>query len=197
MADRDEATDRPPPGSSLARWLEAMPVRDWMKREVVTIPPEASVADAARLMKERRIRHLPVVDAGGHLVGVITDRDLRQVIFDPDLEKELGHSLAALRSRPVGRVMTASVVTVRPETDMRQAARLMHERKIGALPVVGDGAVVGVLTESDVLAAFREVLRTRVVGTRPLRDAPTAEAYDYGFPVPEVGDLWQTDAAQD
>ena len=105
--------------------------------------------------------------------------------------------------------MTWSVITVRPETDLREAARFMHERKLGALPVVDDGKVVGMLTEHDALAALEQLLaaaprpdlrRPRtihappVVGprakpsrVRPLaaRAAPTS-VYDYGFPRPEA-----------
>jgi acetoin utilization protein AcuB len=156
-----------------------------MQRRVVTIRPEAPAADAVELMRARKIRHLPVVDGESRLVGIVTDRDLRQVVFDPTMfggDGDPGETLMALTVRDV---MTWGVVTVRPTTDIRQAARLMHERKIGALPVVEDGRVVGLLSETDVLRALQELLRFQVTGPARARDDGDAgRGYDFGFPAP-------------
>jgi acetoin utilization protein AcuB len=120
-------------------------------------------------MKEGKIRHLPVLDRGRRLVGIVTDRDLRQVILDPRLQERLGASLAdALESLTVQDVMTWAVISVRPETEIRDAARLMHQRKIGALPVVKNDKLVGILTETDVVRTFAEVLGEGVL-SRPYR----------------------------
>jgi CBS domain-containing protein len=85
--------------------------------------------------------------------------------------------------------MTWGVVSVRADADLRAAVRLMRERKIGALPVVDDGLVVGILTESDVLAAMEKLLGARLATIRPLT-APSGagEPYDYGFPIPGSAD---------
>jgi acetoin utilization protein AcuB len=109
-------------------------------------------------MRTRKLRHLPVVDRGGRLVGIVTDRDLRQVIFDPAVQERLGGRTEGLNRLQVREIMTWGIITTRPESHIREAARLMHERKIGALPVVEGGKVVGILTESDVVKAFVDVL---------------------------------------
>jgi acetoin utilization protein AcuB len=153
-------------------WLEPMPVRRWMQRAPATVGAEATVADAAVLMRTRRIRHLPVVAARDRLVGIVTDRDLRQVVFDPAIRDRLGEGALGLDQLPLREVMTWGVVSVRPGTDLRDAARVMHERKIGALPVTEGGALVGILTETDVLAALREILRHRLTGARPMTAPP-------------------------
>jgi len=140
-------------------WPEAgIRVRDCMTRSAVTIHSDALVRGAVDMMRKRRIRHLPVVDRGERLVGIVTDRDLRQVVFDPRIQDRLGDLAGALGALTVGEVMTWGVVTVRPETEIRRAARLMREQRIGALPVVEGGRVVGILTETDVLRAFQDVL---------------------------------------
>jgi acetoin utilization protein AcuB len=130
-----------------------------MTRAPLTARWNAKIADAVRLMKAGRIRHLPVLDGDRRLVGIVTDRDLRQVVLDPRLEDRLGTGLAdALESLTVRDIMTWAVITVRPETEIRDAARLMHQRKIGALPVVSNDRLVGILTETDVVRTFAEVL---------------------------------------
>jgi acetoin utilization protein AcuB len=160
-----------------------------MRSSVVTIGPDAAVRNAAELMIARQIRHLPVVTASGRLIGIVTDRDLRQVLFSSVGQERLGLGVEAVGELAVRDVMTWAVVTVGPGTDVRAAARLMHEQKIGALPVTENGRLVGILTESDVLATLDEALRAQVTTVRPLRGRPSAEAYDYGFPEPGGGEL--------
>jgi acetoin utilization protein AcuB len=165
--------------------VEAVPARDWMQRRPVVVRDDAPVAVAIDLLRAGRIRHLPVVDRTGRLVGIVTDRDLRQLVFDPMVQEALGDTAVALSGLKVREVMTWGVVSVRPDTDLRAAARLMRERKIGAVPVVENGAVVGILTETDVLAAFEKFLGAHLTTVRPLGATPTdGEPYDYGFPVP-------------
>ncbi|MBI4270248.1 MAG: CBS domain-containing protein [Candidatus Rokubacteria bacterium] len=175
-------------------WPEVLPVAQWMTTPAVTVPAAAPVRAAVELMRARRIRHLPVVDDGGRLVGIVTDRDLRQMVFDPTVQERLGELGEALKARTVGEVMTWGVLTVRPATGIREAARLMHEQKIGALPVVDDGRVLGMLTEHDVLRAFEHLVRERVRSVRPLAaDQAVAEIYEYGFPEPSWGEPWENE----
>ena len=133
-------------------------VRDRMSRAVTTVRPEARLADAAALMRDRKIRHLPVVDGRGRLVGIVTARDLRQALFAPAVQAEATDLATVLESLTVADVMTRGVVSVRAVTSIRDAARVMHERRLGALPVVEGGRLVGILTETDVLRAFQELL---------------------------------------
>jgi acetoin utilization protein AcuB len=174
-----------------------IPVKRWMRTGVATVTPTTTVGDAARLMTRRRVRHLPVREPSGRLLGIVTDRDLRQVIFDAATRARLGHAVAGLERVPVREVMTWGVVTVRAEDDLRQAARLMRERKIGALPVVSRGRLVGMLTETDLLAALEKTLGERVAPVRPLDAKGGGEEYEYGFPPPPLDDLWRNEGRGD
>jgi acetoin utilization protein AcuB len=150
-------------------WPESIRVGERMTALPLTARWNAKVVDAVRLVREARIRHLPVLDGSGRLVGIETDRDLRQNIFDTRIQQRLGKQLAdAQEDLTVRDIMTWAVITVRPETEIRDAARLMHQRKIGALPVVSNGRLVGILTETDVIRAFAEVLGEGVL-SRPYR----------------------------
>ena len=135
-----------------------MSVRDRMSRRVLTVRPEARLSAAAQLMRTRQIRHLPVVDRAGRLVGMVTARDLRQALFAPAVQAETEDVLGLLETLVVGDVMTRGVLRVRAATSIRDAARLMRERKLGALPVVEGERLIGLLTETDVLRAFQELL---------------------------------------
>jgi acetoin utilization protein AcuB len=149
-------------------WPDGLRVKEFMTRSPVTIHPDALVRGAAEVMRSRKLRHLPVVDRGGRLVGIVTDRDLRQVVFDPGIQARLGRAADALGALQVRDVMTWGVVTVRPETAIRDAAWLMREQRLGALPVVQAGRLVGILSELDVLRAFEDALGTDAL-TRPYR----------------------------
>ncbi len=140
------------------RRKRSMLVRDRMSRRVTTVRPEARLSEAAQLMRVRKIRHLPVVDHTGRVVGMVTDRDLRQALFAPAVQAEAEDVLGVLEALSVGDIMTRSVVSVRAATSIRDAARLMHERKLGALLVVERERLIGLLTETDVLGAFQELL---------------------------------------
>jgi acetoin utilization protein AcuB len=139
-------------------WPESLRVADCMTRGAATIRADALARGAAEMMRTRRIRHLPVVDGDRGLVGIVTDRDLRHVLFDPALQARVGQLGDILRTVTVRDVMTRAVVTARPEMPLREAARLMHERKVGALPVVTRGRIVGILSETDVLKTFSQAL---------------------------------------
>jgi acetoin utilization protein AcuB len=129
-------------------------VRDLMSRTPITASSDTSVLDARALMAKERIRHLPVTDSNGELLGIGTDRDIRLTLPSPATTLsvwEMNHLLAKLA---LGDVMTKSPITVDPDRDAREAAWLMLEHKIGALPVLKDGRLVGILTETDLLRAF-------------------------------------------
>lgn len=131
-------------------------VRDWMTPNPVTIGPKTTVPEAHKLMKERDFRRLPVVDEHGRLIGIVTLSDLREAgpssattlsIF------ELNYLLAQLT---VDKIMTREVITVSPDATIRDAARLMLKHEVGALPVMENGKLVGIITESDI---FRVVVQ--------------------------------------
>jgi acetoin utilization protein AcuB len=104
-------------------------------------------------MRELKLRHLPVIDLHGKMAGMLTDRDLRHYLFDPAVMRQIGVTSVdlLLEAVSVREIMSAPVVSVEPEEEVETAVGLMRKRKVGSLPVVNDGQVVGILTETDVL----------------------------------------------
>jgi acetoin utilization protein AcuB len=131
-----------------------MQVHELMKPVVVTISPDQSCYEAAVRMRRSGVHHLPAVDQHGHLHGIVTDRDLRSFLFftlaaaSPDAVVSVDD---ALREHPVREVMSAPVITVRPHEPLAAAARLMGEHKVGSAPVVDEGRLVGIVTETDLI----------------------------------------------
>ncbi|HXJ82832.1 MAG TPA: CBS domain-containing protein [Candidatus Methylomirabilis sp.] len=133
-----------------------MNVRDVMTCSPLTVDLETSLREAAGLMKQRGIRHLPVVDRAGRLMGILTDRDIRHAAFMPALSEQLSWDPRRLKAPLVRDVMTWSVVTTDPEATLVQAGLTMFQRRIGSLPVVENGRLVGILTERDMLTALQK-----------------------------------------
>jgi acetoin utilization protein AcuB len=133
-------------------------VRDVMAKRPITIDPEAPLATAIAVMREKEIRHLPVVDDGDRLVGIITDRDLRSAalapalteFLPPDLRRAVERAAGILEQLRVKDAMTWSVVATRPDATVAEAAAVMFERRIGCLPVRQNGKLVGIITERDI-----------------------------------------------
>ena len=131
-------------------------VKHWMTRDVITITPDTSLHEAHRLMTEKRIRRLPVVDRG-KLVGIVTLGDVRSA--EPSAAStlsvwEMNNLLAKLK---VSEIMTREPVTISQEATISTVAEIMLEKKFSGLPVVDEaGKLVGIITESDI---FRLVVR--------------------------------------
>ncbi len=124
-------------------------VRDVMTRDVTTLERNQNLQLADDVMNLGRIRHLPVIDEAGELVGIVTQRDL----FHSGLLRALGYGShakqAALELLSLKQAMKSDVLTILPSAPLAQAAKLMLERKIGCLVVVEGRKIVGILTESD------------------------------------------------
>jgi acetoin utilization protein AcuB len=136
-------------------------VKDSMTREVVALPPQSTAGEALALCRERRIRHLPVLEDDG-LVGIVSDRDLRSAtpaLGDPARAEALGRIL-------VHEVMVREVATTHPDDPIEEAANALRERKIGCLPVIEDGALVGIVTSSDVMEALVYLMGAHEPGNR-------------------------------
>jgi acetoin utilization protein AcuB len=132
-----------------------MKIKNWMQVEPITIDRQALLQDASALMKEYGIRHLPVVDDEENMVGFITESDLRQFSF-PSMVEDI----------PVHQVMVLNPITINPNASIETAARLIHDYKIGGLPVLDKKKLVGIITLSDILAAFIEVMGLLKKSTR-------------------------------
>ena len=131
-----------------------MRVREIMSGgKVVTIEDSGNCHEAVEKMVRHRLRHLPVVTRQGALCGIVTDRDLRHYLFEPETLKQVGTVTLEklMKSMPISRVMSKPVTTVDADEPMEQAARMMLERKLGSLLVMDGGRLAGIVTETDLL----------------------------------------------
>src|SRR5262249_8994215 len=133
----------------------SMQVSTMMHKQLITAKPNTSLADVQRRMRDSHIRHVPVV-SGKRLVGIITDRDIRDASPSPATTLTRGEIAYRMATTPVKHCMTKDVVSIRPDMDMVQATRLLLQGQFGCLPVVDHGLLVGIITEMDCLRAFLE-----------------------------------------
>jgi acetoin utilization protein AcuB len=143
-----------------------MLVQERMSREPVTITSDVSVPDALRLMRERKVRRLPVLDSHGKLVGIVSDQDLLYASPSPVSSLSVWEMHYLLARLKVEEVMTRKVITVTEDTPLEEAARIMADNKIGGLPVMREDKLVGIVTETDLFKAFLELLGARQPGVR-------------------------------
>lgn len=145
----------------------AKTVADVMTANPISVTPEANLEVAIQLLAEHHIGGLPVIDAGGALVGVLSESDLMWQATGMDVPayimlldsviylkspKKYNEELHKALGQSVQDVMTAKVITIRPDKTVREAAHLMHDKRIRRLPVVDDqGQVVGILTRGDIV----------------------------------------------
>lgn len=134
-----------------------MRVRDLMSFKPITVDPEMPMVEARQRMADARIRHL-VVTEGSRVVGIVTDRDIRLNLASPATSLTVWELNALLAKLTVAEIMTRSVIVIDGDRTIAEAARLMIDHKIGALPVMDGGRLVGIVTESDFvrLVATRE-----------------------------------------
>jgi acetoin utilization protein AcuB len=144
-----------------------MKIRNWMVKNVVTIHRDSLSAEALSLMKKYSIRHIPVVE-GDQLVGLVTENDLRQVMIS-----------SLLDSIRVDQIMIKNPVTIGPKDSLEEAARLIYRFKVGGLPVVEKGRLVGIITIPDILAAFIQFLGVLQASSRlEIRLAERPQAFE-------------------
>ncbi len=152
-----------------------MLVKDRMSKPPITVRKNVGVEDALRLMHNEDIRRLPVVGKHGKMVGIVSELDLLKVSPSPATSLsvyEIPYLLAKVKMEDV---MTEDVVTVHEDTPLEEAARVMADNKIGGLPVMRDGKVVGMITETDLFKTFLEMLGGREEGVRVSMFVPDEE----------------------
>jgi len=143
-----------------------MLVKDRMTRHPLMVEPAMPITTARAYMQDNRIRHLPIVGDGKRLLGLITRSTLTMGVPARVPSFNLLDLDAVLSRITVGDIMLRDVATIDEDATLEQAARVMLDRKIGCLPVVEDGIVIGIITESDLLAATMELLGARRPGVR-------------------------------
>ena len=142
-----------------------MLVRKKMHKDLVSITKDERMTVAKKIMKEKNIRHLPVVD-GKKLVGLVTNMDIRKAEASPATSLEIRELHYLLDKITVGEIMTRNVITISPDISIEEATTLLHDNKIGCLPVVEDGNLVGMITENDVMEILIEVMGMKEKGSR-------------------------------
>jgi acetoin utilization protein AcuB len=152
-------------------------IKENMQKNPITIGPDASFYEARAIIRDKGIRHLPVVDKNHHLVGLITDRDIREAA-PSDATSLSVHELHYLLGKlKVSAFMTpkSKLITITPETIIEKAVQLMHDHKIGCLPILEGENFIGIITETDILGLFVDLFGLKKMGTRltvALEDKP-------------------------
>jgi acetoin utilization protein AcuB len=142
-----------------------MLVGERMSKPVITISPSMPITEALNLMKKEHIRRAPIVK-DGKLFGIVSDKDLLNASPSPVTTLSIWEMNYLLSKVTVSEVMTSNVMTITEDTPIEQAARIMADNKIGGLPVMRDGHVVGIITETDLFKVFLELLGARESGVR-------------------------------
>lgn len=135
-----------------------MLVEDVMKKDVPTLPPTASIHDALKLLQKHHIRHIPITNKENHVIGIVSDRDIRDAspsVFDKNSKKsELQHDIQSIMSYPV--------VTVHPLDFVEEIARIFYDGEFASVPVVRNNKLVGIITEKDMLYTLIQLTGTHV-----------------------------------
>ncbi len=143
-----------------------MLVGERMTKRPITTHPDTPIDEALKLMRDSKVRRLPVLDKKGKLVGIVTEKDLLYVSPSPATSLSI-HELHYLISKiKVEDVMAKDVITVTEYTPLEEAARIMADNKIGSLPVMRDDRLVGIITETNLFCIFLELLGAREKGVR-------------------------------
>jgi acetoin utilization protein AcuB len=152
-------------------------MREMIRKNPVTISPDASFYEARTLIRDKGIRHLPVVDKNNKLVGILTDRDIREAAPSDATTLSIHEIHYLLGKLKVSGFMTPKekLITITPDTLIEEAVQLMHDNKIGCLPVVDGEKLYGIFTETDALAHLVDIFGLKQKGTRltiALEDKP-------------------------
>jgi acetoin utilization protein AcuB len=143
-----------------------MLVGERMTRNPVTITEDTSIDDALHLMRERKVRRFPIMDKAGHLVGIVSDKDLLHAAPSPASTLSVYEMHYLLAKLTVKKVMSSPVITVSPDMPLEDAARIMADNKIGGLPVLDGDKLVGIITETDIFKILLELMGGRTSGLR-------------------------------
>ncbi|MFO1444161.1 acetoin utilization AcuB family protein [Bacillus sp. Bva_UNVM-123] len=139
-----------------------MIVEEIMRTNVATLTEENTIAEAVKLMGEKKIRHLPIINSKRQLVGLVTDRDIRDAspsIFDTEKFKEE-------LQNPLKVIMKTDVITGHPLDFVEETSAILYEHRIGCLPILKDDKLVGIVTETDLLRTLVELTGAHQPGSQ-------------------------------
>jgi acetoin utilization protein AcuB len=149
-----------------------MLVRERMSTKPVTIPADVSITEALRVMRQNQVRRLPVLDGEGNVVGIVSEKDLLYAAPSPATSLSIYEMHDLLSRLRVSELMTTDLITVTPDIPLEEAARIMADNKLGGLPVIENGNLVGIITETDIFKVFLELLGARERGLRLTLEMP-------------------------
>lgn len=179
-----------------------MLVKERMTRHPITITPDTSLHDALRIMRDAKIRRLPVLDKKGKLVGIVLEKELLYASPSPATSLsvyELNYLVSKIK---IEDLMTRNVITVEEDCPLEEAARIMVDNSISGLPVMRGDVLVGMITESDLFKTFLELLGARIWGLRVTIKVPeakgvlarlTQELANRGGNIVALGTFWGDD----
>lgn len=179
-----------------------MLVKERMTRHPITVTPDTSLHDALRIMRESKIRRLPVLDKKGKLVGIVLEKDLLYASPSPATSLsvyELNYLVSKIK---IDELMTRNVITVEEDCPLEEAARIMVDNHVSGLPVMRGDVLVGLITESDLFKTFLELLGARIWGLRVTIKVPegkgvlarlTQELANRGGHIVALGTFWGDD----
>jgi len=139
-----------------------MLIEEMMIRNVITLTPSHTVKDAIQIMNENNIRHLPIITATKSVIGIITDRDLKEVI--PSILSETKDM--NIYNTPLSEVMTKNPITGHPMDFVEDSANIFYQQNIGSLPITSNGELVGIITETDLLYNYIELTGAHQPGSQ-------------------------------
>jgi acetoin utilization protein AcuB len=146
-----------------------------MTRNPLTTRPDTTVPEALEVMRREKVRRFPVVDRKGKLVGIVAEKDLLYASPSPATSLSVWEINTLLAKLTVEEVMEKKVITVTEDVFLEDAARIMADNRIGSLPVVRNGGLVGIITETDLFKIFVELFAARQKGVRLTMLIPAAK----------------------
>jgi acetoin utilization protein AcuB len=179
-----------------------MLIRDRMSRHPITVTADVHIDEALKVMRDNKVRRLPVVDKDGRLVGIVSEMDLLYASPSPATSLSVYEIHYLMARITVQDVMTKEVISIGEDTPLEEAARVMVDNKIGGLPVVRDSTLVGIITETDLFKIFLELLGAREKGVRLTLQTPnrkgilatiTSQIAEMGGDIISLGTFWGED----
>jgi acetoin utilization protein AcuB len=149
-----------------------MLVCERMSCNPVTITPDVPITEALRLMRDRQVRRLPVLDQEGNLIGIVSEKDLLYASPSPATSLSIYEMHYLLSQLRIQELMTKEVITVTPDTLLEEAARIMVDHKIGGLPVMEGRKLLGIITQTDIFEVLLEQFGARQKGLRVSLEIP-------------------------
>ena len=140
-------------------------VSDWMTRKVFTVGPDDYLSDALALMKEKSVKHVPVLK-GGRLKGIVSDRDIRDYSPSKATSLDIYELHYLLANTKIKEIMRTGIISTSPDTPIEEAAMIMMDQNIGCLPVLEGGELTGIISDKDIFHALVDITGVRHGGTR-------------------------------